>query len=244
VIRRIAAAVVAVLALSACPDEVIDDPPEAFTTTTTSTSVPVLGEPEPVDPPLKVRRDVAGLTPVLNEFWERQMQSLYGVQWRRPSVVREYDEGNEVECARSLLAENNAWYCPADHSVSYDISWFSGYVERHPGGATTFLILAHEFGHAAQELWVRSGGGDSWNPPYRKEIGADCLAGAFLIDAINNGSITEEEGDAEAIFGWLYETGSEPSPWLAPGTHGTKEQRQQAFVDGLQQGVDYCRKTY
>jgi predicted metalloprotease len=79
-------------------------------------------------------------------------------------------------------------------------------------------------------------------PPYRKERNADCLAGLFLSASINNGTITQEAGDAEAMYGWLYETGTSSS--LEPGSHGTGDQRIAAFREGASNGTQYCRENY
>lgn len=236
--RRLVLAVL--LLLAGCEhDKPVAPPPTQALPTYSAPPVTPGDAPEEV-----VRAHVRDLVPLLNDFYEREMRRLYGLTWDPPDRYYEYDRTGELTCGTNRLVEDNAYYCPAADYVAYDISWFAGYTRRHPGDATTFLIMAHEWGHAAQQNWLESGGGDVWNPPYRKELGADCLAGAFLADAIEAGTIEEEPGDAEAIFGWLYETGSDSSPWLAPGSHGTKEQRQQAFSDGYAKSVDFCRRTY
>jgi predicted metalloprotease len=191
----------------------------------------------------KVLDDAAGLEPVLNDFWERELARLYGIRFDPPDYFAYYRSVEGSDCAGERLGANNAFYCPSDleEGVLFDIDWFQQYLEAHPGGATTFLILAHEWGHAVQDSWVESGGTDHWVTP-NMELNADCLAGVFLSRSIEEGTIIEETGDAEAIFNWLYEAGS--SPWTTPGDHGTREQRETAFTVGAERGTDYCRTVY
>lgn len=191
----------------------------------------------------KVLTDAAELEPVLNEFWRRELARLYQINFDPPDFFGYYRSVEGSECAGARLGANNAFYCAPDweESVVFDIDWFQQYLEAHPGGATTFLILAHEWGHAVQDTWTDSGGTDYWVTP-NKELNADCLAGVFLSRSIEEGTIIEEAGDAEAIFDWLYEAGS--SPWTAPGDHGTREQREAAFRAGIARGTDYCRTVY
>ena len=43
-----------------------------------------------------------------------------------------------------------------------------------------------------RDTWLENGGTDVWEPPYRKELNADCLAGVFLSRSIAEGTIVEE----------------------------------------------------
>lgn len=195
----------------------------------------------------KVLSDAEQLGPMLNAFWTDELSRLYGITFDPPDRYEYYRGSTNNPCGGDNQAwPNNAYYCPSDYDeyVGFDLDWFQRYLEPHPGGATTFLILAHEWGHAVQDTWLENGGGDTWQPESRKELNADCLAGVFLESSLRNQTIVEEAGDAQAVFGWLYEWGSEDSPWLEPGDHGTRSQRIAAFSDGFRQGTDYCRQAY
>jgi len=194
----------------------------------------------------KVLHDADAVVGPLNDFWTQELRDQYGLQFDTPDDYEYYRGASNDSCgglnARAL--PNNAYYCPAenDEYVAFDLDWFTSYLDEHPGGATTFLILAHEWGHAVQDTWVEQNpGGDVWNPPYLQELNADCLAGVWMEDSLRRGILIEESGDADAIFGWLWEEGG---PWFDPGTHGTQEQRQRAFSDGYAYGTDYCRTKY
>jgi predicted metalloprotease len=191
----------------------------------------------------KVLNDAAGLRPILNGFWARELAARYGIEFDPPDSFEYYRSAEGPYCGGQRQAPRNAFYCnpEQEEGVAFDLDWFQEYLVDHPGGATTFLILAHEWGHAVQDTWLDSGGPDAWVPPNR-ELNADCLAGVFLAQSIREGTVIEESGDEEAIFGWLYEVGN--SPWLGPGSHGTKSERRAAFQAGLERGTDYCRRVY
>ena len=217
---------------------------------------PASAPPPPPEPPTpqptqegresKVLTDAGSVDDLLNTFWSGELEQLYGLAFDPPDRFESYSGSSNRACGgqQANALPKNAYYCPveADEYVAFDLNWLQEYLVAHPGGATTFLILAHEWGHAVQDTWLDSGGTDVWDPPYRKELNADCLAGVFLSRSIDEGTIVEEPGDADAIFSWLFEAGG--GPWFNPSDHGTKEQRMQAFSDGFQQDTGYCRTEY
>jgi predicted metalloprotease len=232
------------LAMAACSPEVTPTPfrPATATPAVELPSAPMTQE-QRVD---KVQADAAGLVPLLNDFWTTELQSVYGIAFDPPDRVLYYEPPRWDPCGSDTQNwTNNAFYCPldGDEKVEYDLNWFQEYLVRYPGGATTFYILAHEWGHAVQDTWLESGGKDEWTPAYRKELNADCLSGVFIDRSIDDGLIVEEEGDAEAIYTRLFEGGSKEG-WLNPGSHGTSEERQRAFADGFVNGTAYCRTNY
>ncbi len=192
----------------------------------------------------KVMQDAAWLRNALNTFWVGELKRLYNIDFE-PVVRLHYYRGDGVAPCGGLQQPmpKNAFFCGAsrDEHIAFDSDWFENFLVRWPGGATTFLILAHEWGHAVQHAWLKNNGGDVWNPAYRKELNADCLAGAFLAWAYRNGHIKEDSDDADALWNWLYSSGS---PWLDPKTHGSHEQRVTAFQDGMTTGIHDCRVRY
>ena len=175
------------------------------------------------------------------------MSTEFGLTFDAPDRYEYYRTNGNSSCGGTLAdaLPRNAYYCTVDGDeyVAFDLDWFTSYLDQHPGDGTTFLILAHEWGHAAQDSWTEQQPGvDTWSPPYLKELNADCLAGAFLATSLADGTVTEENGDAEAIFGWLFAQGA--GEWTNPGDHGTPEQRQGAFGAGFTQGPVHCRINY
>jgi len=191
----------------------------------------------------KVLKDAGELESLLNSFWSREL-AAEGIAFDPPDSFWYYQGGDSAPtCGGDAPLARNAYYCRVDgeEHVAFDLDWFQEYLIENPEGATTFLILAHEWGHAVQDSWLESGGGDVWVAP-SQELDADCLAGVFLAQSIREGTIIEEPGDERAVFNWLYEVGA--SPWLGPGSHGTKEQRQTAFRAGTLRDTGYCRTVY
>jgi hypothetical protein len=198
-------------------------------------------EPDPYE---RVLADADALQPILDDFWTREL-SAEGLDFDAPDRFEFYSGDTNSACGDDYVpGVENAYYCPVegDEYVAFDIDWLTSYLDAHPGDATTFLVLAHEWGHAVQDSWVeQEPGADTWVGP-AQELNADCLAGVFWDNGVREGSIIEEDGDADAVFTWLADGGS--GTWMDPGDHGTAEQRQIAFSDGYTNGVDYCRTNY
>jgi predicted metalloprotease len=193
----------------------------------------------------KVLNDAQAVGALLNDYWSGELQAQYSLAFDQPDRFVYYRGEETTSCGEYTGPRaRNAYYCPYDvnEHVAFDLDWLQEYLVSHPGGATTFLVLAHEWGHAVQDTWLENNGNDVWDPASRKELNADCLAGVFLAAAINQGAIVEEVGDAESIFRWLAEAGD--TPWTSSDFHGTAAERQAAFGDGYTRGTDYCRQTY
>jgi predicted metalloprotease len=196
------------------------------------------------DPYERVLADADALQPILDDFWTREL-AADDLDFDAPDRFEFYSGDSNSPCGDDAVpGAQNAYYCPADGDeyVAFDIDWLASYIDAHPGDATTFLVLAHEWGHAVQDTWEEQQPGvDTWTGP-AQELNADCLAGVFWEGASREGSITEEEGDADAVYTFLADGGS--GTWMDPGDHGTSEQRQLAFSDGYGYGLDYCRTNY
>lgn len=194
----------------------------------------------------RVLNDAAVAATLLNRFWTAELRAQYGLVFDVPDRFEYYLTVGNPPCGPApVIGAENAFYCFVDsqEGVAFDLDWFVRLLQANPTGAATYFILAHEWGHAVQDTWIeQQPGTDVWVPLFRQELNADCLAGAFFSSALRDGSLIEEAGDAAAIYAVLYNGGS--GDWLNPGTHGTSQQRQQAFTDGLQRGTPFCRQGY
>lgn len=193
----------------------------------------------------KVLKDAIGLYELLNIYWTEEMKRLYNLQFAPPAKLEYYRSTGNPPCGDTTYpGRQNAYWCgqPGDYKVEFDLNWLKDFLIDHPGGATTFLVLAHEWGHAVQNTWVINNGGDFWKPPYRQELQADCLAGVFLKHTIKAKLITPEVGDSEAIYNWLEHGGG---PWLTTTDHGTKAMREAAFEEGFDEmDTNACRQHF
>lgn len=129
----------------------------------------------------------------------------------------------------------NAVYCTDAHMIIWDANFFWDKYRRI-GDMAVVIILAHEYGHAVQEMT-----GEGPNRAVFKELQADCFAGAYVAFAEERGSL--EPGDFTEASHSLWEAGDLTESWLNPVAHGTPEQRQFALEMGYVQGVRACRYT-
>jgi len=119
-------------------------------------------------------------------------------------------------------------YCPAGDFLGRD----AGLIRKADGlgDGWTYLVIAHEWGHAVQErvdIGLRS---------RAAEPQADCLAAAA------DGVIRFEENDEKEIAEGLAEIGDQ-TPWTTAGEHGDSFQRVSAFALGRDGGVAACLPT-
>jgi uncharacterized protein len=97
-------------------------------------------------------------------------------------------------------------------------------------------MLAHEYAHGIQ---VRLG--EQYQYTIEQELQADCMAGAVIGDSIKDGRLQLEDGDVQELKSGLIAVADAPGqPWFAEGSHGTAEQRTQAFFSGYERSLGAC----
>jgi predicted metalloprotease len=101
------------------------------------------------------------------------------------------------------------------------------------GDAWVYLVIAHEWGHAIQQRISLS------LNDRQSELQADCLAGATLFGAVEDGSLQLEEGDVKEIANSLTLVADE-TPWTNSSDHGDPFERIGAFDTGRNGGVRAC----
>ncbi len=101
------------------------------------------------------------------------------------------------------------------------------------GDAWVYLIIAHEWGHAIQARLRQS------QVSVAAELQADCLAGATLQGAVDDGTLSLESGDSQEISRTLAVV-ADRFPWSDSSSHGNARQRTAAFQQGVDDGVEGC----
>jgi predicted metalloprotease len=146
------------------------------------------------------------------------------------------------------------FYCPADHKVYIDLSFYRDLKERYhaPGDFAQAYVIAHEVGHHVQNLLGISGKmhqqqqhlsqTEANQLSVRLELQADCLAGVWAHHAQKMRQILES-GDIEEALNAASSIGDDRLQKQARGyvtpesfTHGTSAQRMRWFKQGFDSG--------
>lgn len=168
---------------------------------------------------------------IVDEFWRRWFAEQ-GLKYVAPQVRGGYVGRNGPSCAGQPSVPGNAYYCPSGNFLAWDENLMrAGYTQI--GDAWVYLVIAHEWGHAIQaQLPNRL-------VSQAVELQADCLAGAALQGAADEGLVRIEPGDDREIAQTLRAV-ADDYPWTDESSHGDAEQRISAFRSGVSGGVDSC----
>ncbi len=197
---------------------------------------------------------VVGTVNSLDSYWSSALPDL-GKSFSYPDVVY-FDGATSTGCGTASV-QTGPFYCPPDETIYIETNFFD--ILRQLGGSTGPLaqeyVIAHEYGHHIQRLLGvfkvadRSGTGAN-SDSVKVELMADCLAGlwthyassapdasgtpflkaptdAEIADALSAAGVVGDDHIQEATQGQ-----ANPDSF----THGTSEQRTQAFLLGYQSG--------
>lgn len=155
------------------------------------------------------------------------------------------------------------FYCPADSKIYLDLSFFNE-LDKSLGAGGDFArayVIAHEVGHHVQNLIGVNNISRRLKSRMNKtqqnkvsvivELQADCFAGAWARQTQDAKAVIET-GDLEEAFNAARAIGDDRLQKRSRGevnvdsfTHGTSEQRLQAFKSGYSKGsFDVCAKVY
>ncbi|GAA3396851.1 neutral zinc metallopeptidase [Cryptosporangium minutisporangium] len=173
------------------------------------------------------------------DYWDGKF-SAGGHDFRPVAAVRPYTKDGELTCAGQAQPTQNAFYCPADDSIGYDVNWVRQSYQQI-GDSFVYFLVAHEYGHAIQER-VRANRLVS----ITYELQADCLSGAFVGDSVRSGVLELEDGDLDELTRGVRSLGDRAQgsdaivTWLAPDAHGSMDQRLSAFARGYRGSIEQC----
>ena len=163
-------------------------------------------------------------------FWGDIFETS-GTAYRTPTVVP-LDQRITTGCGPAG-PDDFAFYCRADEAIYYSPAGFAEH-ERGIGDFASIVVTAHEWGHHIQ--WLV---GVVPEPGNAFELQADCLAGAYAIEAgqqglLDPGDVTEAVASSAAAGDPL------GLPQDAPGAHGINDDRVISFMRGFLDGVSGC----
>jgi len=195
---------------------------------------------------------VDGVLESSNQVWEQQFQAMNST-YEKPVLVL-FDDMVQSACG-SASAAVGPFYCPGDHKVYIDLSFYQDLKNRF-GAAGDFAqayVIAHEVGHHVQNLLGISEKMDRYRSQlsekeYNKlsvklELQADFFAGVWAHHAQNLKDFRLEEGDIEEALNAANAIGDDKLQQQTQGevvpdafTHGTSAQRMYWFKKGFETG--------
>jgi len=188
----------------------------------------------------------------VDQMWATMLPEQAGIEYGEPGRVV-FENVVASGCGQATSA-TGPFYCPADQSAYFDVSFFDQL--NRIGGTNSPLaqmyIVAHEFGHHVQQL-EGTLSLSNYNDPgedsnaVKIELQADCYAGIWVAHADKGENAMLEPITREQVAGAIdtaravgddniqKRSGGEVRPDL--WTHGSSEQRQNAFLTGYNEGT-------
>lgn len=197
-------------------------------------------------------RFVANVMQSTREVWEAEFSQM-GKTYENPTLVL-FRDGVQTACG-SASAAVGPFYCPGDHKVYIDLSFYDELKNRF-GAAGDFAqayVIAHEVGHHVQNLLgisekLDQARGRVSATEYNRlsvklELQADFFAGLWAHNAQNLKDFRLDEGDIEEALTAANAIGDDKLQKEATGevkpdsfTHGTSQQRMYWFKKGFETG--------
>lgn len=193
----------------------------------------------------------AAMADSLNIVWPAVLPEQADVEYHEPGL-RLFENSVQTGCGNAS-SSTGPFYCPRDEHIYLDTSFFQQLEQLggSSGSLSQMYVVAHEWGHHIQQLEGTLGLSDYNNPGEDSaavaiELQADCYAGIWasradkgedaLLEPITEDQLKQAIDTARAIGDdhIQQESGREVNPdaW----THGSSEQRQQAFMSGYDSG--------
>lgn len=186
------------------------------------------------------------------DVWQAMFKK-YGITYKEPKLVL-FSNMVQSACGNASSAVG-PFYCPGDQQVYLDLTFFNQ-LSRDLGAEGDFAtayVIAHEIGHHVQNLLgVESDIRRRQKTANEKErnrlsvqmeLQADCLAGVWAKQTKSSKNVIEE-GDIEEAMKAASAVGDDRLQQASQGqvvpdsfTHGTSEQRVQAFKTGFASGT-------
>ncbi|MFI5956222.1 neutral zinc metallopeptidase [Cryptosporangium sp. NPDC051539] len=172
------------------------------------------------------------------DYWTEQFRAN-GQTFVPATKVVPYAKVTEASCAGSPVELGNAFYCPTDNTVLYDVNWVRSSYQKW-GRSFLFFLFAHEYGHSVQ---TQVGANHLITITY--ELQADCLSGAFLGDSVRDNKYQLTDADFDGLKKSLTDaadpaTDSQYEAWFHPLAHGSMAKRMDAFTRGYQNSYGAC----
>jgi predicted metalloprotease len=193
------------------------------------------------------------------DTWNALFQKM-GKNYREPSLV--LFSGAVNSSCRFAQAASGPFYCPRDHKIYLDTSFFNELSRRFgaPGDFAQAYVIAHEVGHHVQnqlgilpqvEAFQRQANRSEANQvQVMVELQADCFAGIWAHHADRSRGLLEK-GDIEEGLNAAAAIGDDrlqkqTQGYVVPDafTHGSAAQRVRWFKRGFESGQPSACDTF
>lgn len=187
----------------------------------------------------------------LDDFWAETLPQQAGIHYTEPGLT--VFEGSVQSGCGFASSNTGPFYCGGDQSAYFDVSFFDqlAHLGGHNAPLAQMYIVAHEFGHHIQYLEGTIHLIDYNNPgedsmAVQMELQADCYAGMWVnqadkgedapLETITGEQVQSAIDTARAVGddNIQQRSGGEVQPDL--WTHGSSQQRQEAFLRGYNEG--------
>lgn len=191
----------------------------------------------------------------VQKYWAGWFQA-HNKQYAQAKTV--FFTGSTQTGCGGATTDVGPFYCPADKFVYIDLGFYEELHDRFGAQGGPFAeayVIAHEYGHHAQDLLGDLSPGGSQGAESRSvrtELQADCYAGVWARNAVATGYI-DEITDADIANGLdaAAAVGDDRIQQAAQGrvtpetwTHGSAAQRQKWFKTGFQRGEPTACDTF
>ena len=195
---------------------------------------------------------IVGTVNSVQAYWSDAFEAA-GQEYQQAQTVLFTDQ-TQTACGGATSAVG-PFYCPLDQKIYIDLGFYDQLESRfgaEGGPFAEMYVIAHEYGHHVQNLLgFLEGGRDAGaeGGAVRVELQADCFAGVWAGNAVDTGylepltqdQINQALDAASAIGDDRIQEQTQgqvnPETW----THGSSEQRQEWFMNGLEgRTADAC----
>lgn len=181
----------------------------------------------------------------ISAFLTQAMPKDFGKRFTPITRLTSFDaNGTNVQvCRQNSRGVTNAFYCPADDSVSWDRGTLLPVLNKMFGPMAIVTVFAHEIGHAVQ---YRLGSVNQATPTIVKEQQADCYAGTFIRWVADGNAkhfqISTGDGLNQVLATMLFIRDQVGTTAVDPQAHGSAFDRVTAFQFGFADGPQRCDK--